>query len=97
MKKYMKKPIPVEAIQYTEDTQEEILSLVCKYAGGKGHLYNTTSMEIPAINIPTLEGNLKLTVGNWLIIGVKGEPYPINNCIFRETYEEVKDENKMAP
>jgi hypothetical protein len=37
--------------------------------------------------IPTLEGNLKAQVGDWIIRGVKGEVYPCKPDIFQATYE----------
>lgn len=40
--------------------------------------------------IPTLEGNHKANVGDWIIEGVNGEFYPCKSDIFEKTYEEVK-------
>ena len=37
----------------------------------------------------TLEGIMQGGVGDWLIIGVKGEEYFCKNDIFQMTYEEV--------
>lgn len=39
--------------------------------------------------IPTLEGYLRMTPDDILIIGVHGEVYPCKKDIFEKTYEEV--------
>jgi len=40
----------------------------------------------------TLECTMKAEAGDWLIMGIKGELYPCKDDIFRESYEEVKNE-----
>lgn len=37
--------------------------------------------------IPTLEGEMKASVGDWIITGVNGEMYPCKPDIFEKTYE----------
>ena len=39
--------------------------------------------------VETMEGLMKGNAGDWLMIGVKGEMYPIDNEIFRATYDIV--------
>jgi len=39
--------------------------------------------------IPTLEGEMEASPGDWIIKGVKGEFYPCKPDIFAETYEAV--------
>lgn len=39
--------------------------------------------------IPTLEGEMLATEGDWVIRGVKGELYPCKSDIFEATYEAV--------
>ena len=46
------------------------------------------------LEIETLEGTMHASIGDWIITGVKGEPYPCKPDIFEKTYEpvvEVKD------
>jgi hypothetical protein len=80
MAKYRKKPVVVEAEQFFAD----IVPLpfrdfgVCCYSAEGGWHVNT------------LEGPLHISEGDWIIMGVKGEFYPIKDLIFRETYEEVE-------
>lgn len=41
------------------------------------------------LRIPTLEGVMVASAGDWLILGIKGEVYPCRPDIFEETYERV--------
>ena len=40
--------------------------------------------------IPTLEGEMRADVGDWIITGIKGEQYPCKPNIFEATYEAVE-------
>lgn len=40
--------------------------------------------------IKTLEGDLVISIGDWIATGVEGEHWAIDDEIFRKTYEEVK-------
>ena len=42
--------------------------------------------------IHTLEGDMKASVGDYIITGVHGEQYPCKPDIFEETYEPVVSE-----
>lgn len=42
--------------------------------------------------VETLEGTLKGKAGDYLVVGVKGEMYAIDQEIFAETYDIVKEE-----
>ena len=39
------------------------------------------------LDIPTLEGTMHASVGDYIITGVRGERYPCKPDIFLETYE----------
>ena len=39
--------------------------------------------------IDTLEGKMSGKAGDYLVIGVHGERYPVKRDIFEETYEEI--------
>lgn len=41
--------------------------------------------------IHTLEGDMKASVGDYIITGVNGEKYPCKPDIFEKTYEPVDD------
>lgn len=87
MPKYRKKPVVIEAIQWSGDISEakaiEEWSLnKAKWNGG--HAY-------PSIFIETLEGKMTATPNDYIIKGIKGEFYPCKPDIFEESYEEVTE------
>ena len=43
--------------------------------------------------VRTLEGDMRAPYGHWIIRGVQGEFYAIEDSIFRETYEAVEGES----
>ena len=79
MAKFRKRPVVVEAFQYTGDA-----------AAVARHF---TDMSYSTMNgvfkIFTLEGEHIASVGDWIIEGVKGEHYPCKPDIFAATYEEA--------
>lgn len=80
MKKYRKKPVIIEAVQFTGNNVDEILEFA------KDSFNNPSTSEIV---IPTLEGNMIASIGDYIIKGVNGEFYPCKPDIFDKTYEEV--------
>ena len=46
------------------------------------------------MNIRTLEGTMRASVGDWIITGVNGERYPCKPDIFEKTYEPVEEEQE---
>ena len=85
MAKYRKKQIVVDAIQWTGDNLDELKKL------GDFKLHYT--MIDGNLGIYTLEGMMWASVGDYIIMGIRGEFYACKPDIFKETYEEVKDGN----
>ena len=85
MAKYRKKPVVIDAEQLTEAN----LSTVAKFMGAQFRL-STDGAAAPQVIIPTLEGNMTASVGDWIIRGVQGEFYPCKPDIFAATYEAVE-------
>lgn len=81
--KYRKKPVEIEAVQYTGDNFKE----VCEFVG---KILNMTDSEQNYIIIETLEGDMTASVGDFIIKGVHGEFYPCKPDIFEKTYELVE-------
>ena len=46
---------------------------------------------VPVLAIPTLEGVMTASPGDWIIRGVKGEFYPCKPDIFAATYDAVDE------
>ena len=89
--KYIKKPIPVEAIQIptTRPTAREYLEWSnCAPEWIHNH---DIWMNEEGLIVPTLEGNMLCKWGDWLIEGINGEIYPCYKDVFEKTYELVGD------
>lgn len=80
---FRKKPVVIEAVKWTGNIAD-IIALV-------GHALPTYDGIDGALRISTLEGDMALRRGDWLIKGVKGEIYPCRADIFEQTYEQVEE------
>lgn len=83
MAKYRKKPVVIEAEQFHGVPSESYPDGVCfceEVDDGAGS---------PHAHIHTLEGPHMVSVGDYIITGVKGEKYPCKPDIFEQTYEPV--------
>lgn len=94
MPKYRKKPIVVEAFRYDGD----LMDINGNYyipdwaieAFEKDVLFYDEHNDYPfELFIKTLEGNHHVSVGDYIIKGVKGELYPCKSDIFEQSYEEI--------
>jgi hypothetical protein len=85
--KYRKKPIIVEATQYFanmgEHTAQTPVWLIDACIDGRIFARDNNTF------IKTLEGELKVNDGDWIIKGIQGELYPCKPDIFEATYEKV--------
>ena len=79
--KFRKKPVVIEAVQWTGENLKEIEMFINQGAPWG----NTTNPE--KLVIHTLEGDHTANKGDWIIKGVHGEYYPCKPGIFEETYE----------
>lgn len=86
MGKFRKKPVVIEAIQFTKDNFQEC----CDFVGSE-NLNDGTSEDEGFIGIITSEGDHNTRYGDWIIKGVEGEFYPCKPSIFDATYEPVAD------
>lgn len=90
MARYRKKPVVIEAIQWDGRNFEEISNFVgsaldyyindCAWRAGAGQ-------PVRHLTIKTLEGDMNVNIGDYIIKGVRGEFYPCKPDIFKETYE----------
>ena len=88
MQKFVKKPVVIEAIQYDGANITEIENFV-------GVKLPTVwlSVDDTQVVIPTLEGDMKASKGDYIIKGIKGEFYTCKPDIFKSTYNVVEDNN----
>ena len=88
MQKFVKKPVVIEAIQYDGANITEIENFV-------GVKLPTVwlSVEDTQLVIPTLEGDMKVSKGDYIIKGIKGEFYPCKPDVFKQSYNMIKENN----
>lgn len=94
-KKYQKKPVVVEAIQYTGDNLEEVQEFATvekpSFFQEIAEEDRSDDPEQIAEVWDKLHGTwVGVYLNDWIIKGIKGEFYPCNSEVFSETYEEVK-------
>ena len=91
VQKYTKKPVTIEAIQWTKENLDIALAWI------PSELFKIEVLGMEDSNdslqwtheyyIKTLEGDMKITEGDFIIKGVKGEFYPCKPYIFYATYD----------
>ena len=92
--KFRKKPVVIEAFQMT---RERLISYEWpdwlqeawnKSTHEEGAFYpETPGADDGPLLIVTLEGTHQVSLGDWIIRGVKGELYPCKPDVFEATYE----------
>ena len=93
MKKYRKKPVVIEAVEFNKKKWEVEIS--------QGKLSESFPMVLLSVIsgfspvIETLEGDMKVSDGDFIIKGIQGEYYPCKPDIFHDSYEKVDDEAKL--
>ena len=78
--KYRKKPVEIEALQWTGANVTEVITFV-------GHKVRLAMPNV--LVIETLEGRMHASPGDFIIRGVAGEFYPCKPEIFAQTYDLV--------
>lgn len=80
MAQYRKKPVVIDAIQWTGGNRQDVADFC-------GEDVLTTIQDFKPFQIGTLEGQHTASVNDWIIRGVNGEHYPCKPDIFEATYE----------
>ena len=97
IKTYIKRPVKIQAMEYTYPASQELKSWLGTNAGREtssfGEFKNKAELQIK-----TLEDGTKLKVthiaseGDMIIRGVEGEFYACKPGIFKKTYFDSKDQ-----
>ena len=89
--KYRKRPVVIDAVQYTGGNRRDVIAFVGDESK-IGTAYENTEYRplYPDLIITTLEGDMRASVGDYIIRGVQGEYYPCKPDIFEKTYEPVE-------
>ena len=88
--KYRKKPVVIEAWQFTKENYKEGAPQFIRQAKDID-LWSQYGGDVIGGEIKTLEGVMTISEGDYIIKGVQGEIYPIKEDIFQKTYDKVID------
>ena len=91
MAKYRKKPVVIEAIQLTNKSIIEVINWITNYTRIK--IDTDKNDNIIGIIIPTLEGEMKASIGDYIIkepFDKERQFYPCKSDIFEKTYELIE-------
>ena len=80
MAKYRKRPVVIEAVQWTGENLLEILQFSED---------SFIDRDDYTLKIETLEGVMTVSRGDYIVKGVEGEFYPCKPDIFEKTYDKV--------
>jgi len=103
--RFRKKPVVIQAVQFTREMAEGItplppgVSMGMRKLNSEGRFPEYCNDGVFLKNfetchrhyIETLEGKMQVQIGDWVITGVAGERYPCKPDIFEATYERVAD------
>lgn len=89
VKRYRKKPVVIEAIQYhREKNINQVQAWFDRYPDSRALGYDA---DLNEYFIKTLEGDMFLSSGDFIIRGIAGEFYPCKPDIFHQTYEAIEE------
>lgn len=96
MPKFRKKPVIIEAVNWTGNNLREIITFTGLHPSAAKWTWEEFEQVVQkdGLKIFTLEGPLMATVGDWIIKGVHGEFYPCKDEIFKLTYEPIGYESE---
>lgn len=91
MARYRKKPLIVEADQWFPGRQilgvERIPANKVDLSKTRGIIVDRPERHV----VNTLAGQMDVCIGDWIVVGIFGERYPVHPDIFDATYEPVKE------
>ena len=89
--RFKKKPVVIEAVQFTGTNHGEIFAFCPAASNNTGEGPSGQGVS-NTLWIETLEGGHVASRGDFIIKGVKGEFYPCKPDIFAATYDPVPNE-----
>ena len=91
MNRFRKKPVEIEAVQFTGENAATIFAWMDASTGSAEPSIRKVSEGVLVIR--TLEGDMTAQRLDWIIRGVKGEFYPCKPDIFAATYDPAAEAN----
>ena len=100
--RFRKKPVVIDAVKWTGFNLEDCLLFLADGKDSFDHLPDDGVNKGKGIGvtgtdifIPTLEGMITCSLGDFIIKGVNGEFYPCKPDIFNFTYEPVDNQSAL--
>lgn len=95
IKEYRKKPVIIQAVQWTGNNLLEIIQFIGLHESAQKWTWEEYEkvVETNGLKIFTLEGTMNASIGDYIIKGVQGEFYPCKPDIFEKTYESELSSN----
>ena len=104
--RFVKRPVAIEAVRFPEDAASAQVMGICAWMNECGYPWLKEGAAAdkgiyrdPAdghLVIRTLEGDMKVSPGDWIIKGVRAELYPCKPDVFETTYAPVDDAAAVA-
>ncbi len=91
MGKYKKKPVIIEAFEFTGPFCGTNIPQWFSDAVSDCRVTLRGNWKTDYCEINTLEGVMRANKGDYIILGIKGEIYPCKPDIFEQTYEAVHE------
>jgi hypothetical protein len=89
--RWRKRPVEIWAMRWDPSDPEATGAAIGWLNAGGVDFHATHGVgSSTALAIHTLEGNMIVSPGDWIIRGVQGEFYPCKPDIFAATYEEAR-------
>lgn len=89
MPRYRKRPVVIEAVQFTGENYDDII----EFTGKQAMIGLPTGEGDGCMTIPTLEGPMVASPGDYIICGIAGEFYPCKPDIFEGSYILIDEDN----
>ena len=89
MPKFRKKPVIVQAIQWTGENLREVIDLAGLHPSANKWSWPEYEQVVRdhGLKIFTREGPLMASVGHWIVRGDNGDVWPVADDYFRASYE----------
>lgn len=84
---YRKRPVKIKALKYY-GTRESVAALI-DFVGESLSIEFNDGWYPFNVKIKTLEGDMLVNKGDYIIKGIRGEFYPCESSIFESTYDIV--------
>jgi hypothetical protein len=88
VQRFRKKPVVIDAVQWTGDNEEELVA----FAGTNFEVVGDSPEWTARVFDKLHESWIGAHTGDWVVRGLRGENYPVHQDVLDETYEHVTED-----